>query len=405
MFFVLVVLEILFGFLKKLDYSFYQVFDALEKLIPIGALVVSAMLLKGRLSRPIALCILFYGLYLIYGVLISYLNGKSSGVIFYQLYHELKFIAIILAFSLLQCRESWSHRSVTVCKWVLLLSLPLIAFQLLASGAYDSLFSNGGHFEKGYVGDMQLPRSVGVFWHPSQLAIFALLAVVLLASDNNRSIRMRPLYLLLFGLCALLTIQRLELLLLLCCCYAIFLMRDRHKLYLSARFGHLIAAIGLLFCVSAIVKPDIYAGVVESFPSPRAWLFHQSILTLLDSSYWGAGWGTIGSHAAADMTNVYSINDLSSLWWVERRLYLYDTYWPHVIGETGLPGLCFLVLSIACLCRQYVSFNARLIFFVLFLTSLLSSNLQSIFYLMLFGWFIMVTENSTRHSPGQSYAH
>ncbi|MCP8690017.1 hypothetical protein [Marinobacterium sedimentorum] len=396
LFFVLVLMEILFGFLKKLSPTLYQPFDLLEKLIPIAALAICALILNGRLSRPIAFSLLFYGLYLLYGIVISYLNHKSSAVIFYQLYHEIKYIAIMVTFSVLHCSDRWSRKSLKVCTLVLLLSIPLILFQLGASGAYDSLFSNGGHFERGYVGGLQLPRAVGVFWHPSQLAIFSLLAIILLSSDQSMTRLRRPLYILLFTLCAVLTIQRLELFLLLCSCYAIYLMKDRHKLYLSAHFGHLILAVGAAFCISVLVKPGLYAGLVESLPSPRSWIFYQSVQTLLNSSYWGAGWGTIGSHAAADMTNAYSLSDLSDLWWVQRGLYLYDTYWPHVIGETGLPGLCLLVLSIVCLANQFVGFNARLIFFILFLTSLLSSNLQSIFYLVMFGWFIMVSENQSR---------
>jgi hypothetical protein len=120
----------------------------------------------------------------------------------------------------------------------------------------------------------------------------------------------------------------------------------------------------------------------------------ESLFTLVDSHYLGAGWGTIGSHAAADVAKVYEYNSMKDIWWIKLGQYFYDTYWPHVIGETGLPGFFLLLLSMVFMIRALKRREASLLMFILIMTSSLSSNAQSLYHLTVFGWFILLLENT-----------
>jgi len=94
------------------------------------------------------------------------------------------------------------------------------------------------------------------------------------------------------------------------------------------------------------------------------------------------------------VANVYEYNAMKDLWWIKLGQYFYDTYWPHVIGETGLPGFFFLLLSMVFMIRAFRRPEASILMFVLILTSALSSNAQSLYHLTVFGWFIMLLENT-----------
>ncbi len=143
-----------------------------------------------------------------------------------------------------------------------------------------------------------------------------------------------------------------------------------------------------------------YWQLLEAFESPRTVFLVEAFFALQESAHWGAGWGTIGSHAAADVAKVYEYNAMKDLWWVKEGKYFYDTFWPHVIGETGLPGFFLLLFTMASMVRAVKNMESSILLFVLILTSALSSNVQSIYHLCVFGWFILLFENS--HLPTSS---
>lgn len=391
-------LEILFIFVKKINAGFYGVFDALEKLYPIIAILILVFFTKPKINKAWWVAMILYCLYIAYGIFITFVKSKGIKIVAVQLYHELKFFPMMMLFSLIQVEEKWNRITSILLPPLVILTILLIAFQIVASGAYDAVFSNGGHFEKGHIAGMQIPRLVGWFWHPGQIALFFLIVTVYYLNEYRRSATtwIFPKVLLCFSF-VFFAIQRFELFLLIVVLLVFFMhryIRIDYRPYLSLILVVFLGG-GVLYILS---DQNNFWLILENFKSPRIVFLVESLFTVVESSYLGAGWGTIGSHAAADVAKVYEYNAMKDIWWVKLGQYFYDTYWPHVIGETGLPGFYLLLGSMAFMVVGLRDPRASMLMFVFIMTSTLSSNAQSLYHLTVFGWFIALIESRYRES-------
>jgi hypothetical protein len=387
-------LELLFVFVKKIDGTLYGVFDAFEKLYPIIAIMLLTAFMKPKLNIHWWLALGFYTLYLLYGMLISLAQQKGFKIILVQLYHELKFFPMMMLFSLVRCDERWIKLTINIIKPIIIVTVLLILFQLAVPGLYDSIFKNGGHFEKGHFAGMLVPRLVGWFWHPGQVALFFTITTVFLISEHKRQkVKLIFPMVLISVLFVVMAIQRFELFILMIVLTIFWICR-----YINIDYRRYLALIILLFfgCGILYVISDKahFWWLLEKFDSPRIIFLVEGLFSLVESNYWGAGWGTIGSHAAADVANVYEYNEMKDFWWVKLGQYFYDTYWPHVIGETGLPGFFFVLFSMIFMVLGLERPGASMLMFILIMTSALSSNAQALYHLSVFGWFIMLLEST-----------
>ncbi len=388
------ILELFFLFVKKIDGTIYGYFDAIEKLYPIIAILLLTAFIKPKLNRHWWVALGFYSAYVLYGILISLAHQKGMKIILVQLYHELKFFPMMLLFAMVRCDERWSKRTMNVIKTIIILTIVLIVFQLAMPGLYDTVFKNGGHFEKAHIAGMLLPRSVGWFWHPSQIALFFMITTVFFIVEyrkGNIKFIFSMVFLSVFFVS--ISIQRLELFFLLLIVLTCWLCRYINLDYRPYLAGTVLLLFGgvILYIIS---DKSNFWWILDNIKSPRMVFLVESLFTLVDSDYLGAGWGTIGSHAAADVAKVYEYNSMKDIWWIKLGQYFYDTYWPHVIGETGLPGFFLLLLSMVFMIRALKRREASLLMFILIMTSSLSSNAQSLYHLTIFGWFIMLLENN-----------
>ncbi len=387
-------LELLFVFLKKIDGTVYGVFDAFEKLYPIIAVMLLTAFMKSKLNIHWWLALGFYTLYLLYGVLISLAQQKGIKIILVQLYHELKFFPMMMLFSLVRCDDRWVKLTINIIKPVIALTILLILFQLSVPGLYDAVFQNGGHFEKGHVAGMLLPRLVGWFWHPGQIALFFTVTTVFLICEHKReNIKLFFPMVFISVIFVVIAIQRFELFILLMVLMIFWFCRYidvDYRRYL-ALVVLLLFGVGILYVISDKAH---FWWLLDRFNSPRIVFLVEGLFSLVESNYWGAGWGTIGSHAAADVAKVYEYNEMKDIWWVKLEQYFYDTYWPHVIGETGLPGFFLLLFSMYFMIRGLERPGASMLMFILIMTSALSSNAQALYHLSVFGWFIMLLEST-----------
>ena len=241
---------------------------------------------------------------------------------------------------------------------------------------------------------MLLPRSAGWFWHPSQIALFFIITTVFFIVEHRKgNIKFIFSMVFLSVFFVFISIQRLELFFLCLILLTFWLCR-----YINLDYRpYLAGTVFLLFggvILFIITDESNFWWILDNFKSPRMVYLVESLFTLVDSRYLGAGWGTIGSHAAADVAKVYEYNSMKDIWWIKLGQYFYDTYWPHVIGETGLPGFFLLLLSMVFMIRALKRREASLLMFILIMTSSLSSNAQSLYHLTIFGWFIMLLENN-----------
>lgn len=395
--FAMLVLSLLGNFLSKVSSSLFMPFDILGKLFPIIAIALLFVFTRPRLSFYWWAASLSYMLYIFYGVLLSYLNNKGVKIILVQLYHELKFFPLIAVFGLALGGYKWIELTRKLVIFIMLASLPLALFQFASPGLYTSIFPDGGHINKAIFGPLIVERAAGSFWHGSQLAMFCTASFVFIVALYHRGLIERiamPLVILSFLL--ILTIQRFEWVLHILVIFILLARRYieiNYKVYLTYLFFSMF--LGYFFYV--ISDSANYWEIYENFYNERTEFLFHALWELDASHYLGAGWGTIGSHTAKDIADVYQYNGMKDLWWVqENKAYFYDTYWPHVIGETGIPGFVMLVLAMTMTLRALKSAEAVLLAFVFFLTSAFSSSTQDLFFLVVYGWFIYALENLER---------
>ena len=216
----------------------------------------------------------------------------------------------------------------------------------------------------------------------------------IVSDEEKKSLKKRATFTAVF-LCIVfvfVAIQRLELMLLFMALMAMKVQRAFNFDYRPILALGVFAFFTWLISFLSIDKDNAWY-VLENFESPRVIFLVEAVFELFESNFWGAGWGTIGSHSAADVANVYEYNAMKDLWWVQLGQYFYDTYWPHVIGETGIPGYFLLLLSMTFMVCALKRPEASLLLFLLLLTSALSSNAQSLYHLTIFGWFITLLES------------
>lgn len=387
------ILELIFLMVKKVNLTFYGPFDLFEKLFPIIAIGLLVTTIRPRLNYQWWAALGFYIGYLLYGIAISIANQKGMKIILVQLYHELKFFPMVMLFALARCDAIWTSRTIKVIKPLIFLCILLIIFQAGAPGVYDALFKSGGHFEPGHLGGRLVPRFVGWFWHPGQSALFFTIAAVLISVEYHRGhIRFGHSLVFLCIVFVFCAIQRLELMLLFMALLALKVQRIFNFDYRFILSLIVFAFFAWLISYLSWDKNNVW-HVLENFESPRVIFLVESVFVLFESDFLGGGWGTIGSHAAADVAKVYEYNAMKDLWWIKLGQYFYDTYWPHVIGETGLPGYFLLLLSMTFMVCALKRPEASLLLFLLLLTSALSSNAQSLYHLTIFGWFITLLES------------
>jgi hypothetical protein len=386
------ILATCFAFVRKMSGELYFYYDLLEKLLPIILLGLYITFIKVYNIKDHTTLACIFGLYLLIGIITTLVNSGSISIVFYQMYHELKLPLIVTASILIPLQHDYKKPMFLVIKFILIVSLVLIIFRYGMSSLYDAIFSNGAHKAAGDFGSADLKRYAGIFWHPSQLAIFCILSS-LFFHFHKRNLR-RPEYILwttLAIMLLLLTTQRFELLIFTLIFSIISLVTILNRKSIPLPLVTSMALLTLLLIVPAFYFQEIFTRS-ELSEVPRFIFYKQAYIYLLDSHFLGVGWGNIGSHAAADMTNIYDIGPLSGFWWAREGLYFYDTYWPHVIGETGILAVLVLITFCYKLHKSIKTIHGQLAFFLLIMSSIFSSNLQSIFYLITVTWFILYFE-------------
>ncbi len=82
----------------------------------------------------------FYSAYVLYGVLISLAHQKGIKINLVQFYYEMKFFPVMFLFAIVRCDDRWAKRTLKVIKPIIIITVVLILFQLVAPGSYDAFF-------------------------------------------------------------------------------------------------------------------------------------------------------------------------------------------------------------------------------------------------------------------------
>lgn len=390
---------IFFIYTKKISPVLYDVYFLTEKILPF--LAIGIIILKKKfLDKNVRKILIISGILLLWGSIVSIVNLKPLAAIFYQYYHELKFpLTIILASIATVKSRILNERNIIIfITTIATFSTIDIIFRIISSGAYDNLYSNGGHFGHGDFGEIGILRHSGIFWHSSQLAFFSCISLIYLSKNiDNRNYYIRRIAILLSIFCLFETKQNFEIISIML--VAILIIFNRYG-FISNKIIKATAYVSILLCI--VILPFIFQllglNLLQINDAPRFVFFQKAYEIFSNSNFMGAGWGTIGSHAAADITHAYNDIYWQGYWWIKEGLYSYDTYWPHVIGELGTFGILIVTVLMVTTLDLFKSTESKLIILYLIFTSLSTSNVQSFFYLVTCLVFVSSIESEFRKS-------
>lgn len=344
---VLFTIPLIALFLKKISPSF-SIADSVDEISIILALPLVA---KGLIK----LAAFRRGRYLLAAFFLYILSGIISGVIKHVPLPQLSlqaaletkiliFVSIFFAFS----RNSLiilTKKYTKFIKVVISLSIPLIAWQFAMPENYHSFFPAAADKATfNFFDSIQLQRASGLFWFSGQLAIFAGISscVLFFYYINNKTSKNLAWFV--TALIVLIsTFSRLEILGTLA---AILLIH-----YSSIKKNSKI----LVGIILVLIAPLIYSTLqpliahaaseyqlsnIKESEAARVVFYYYSTIAAIDNFPLGTGFGTFGGKSAVIYnSSAYSDYNFDVYWWYREGIYLTDTFWPHILGETGIIGL------------------------------------------------------------------
>lgn len=98
---------------------------------------------------------------------------------------------------------------------------------------------------------------------------------------------------------------------------------------------------------------------IKDSAAARIVFYYNSVLIAKDYFPMGSGFGTFGGQAAVVFdSDIYSQLGFYQYYWYRNRIFLTDTFWPHVLGETGIIGTsAYLMMLIIIAARLLTQFN------------------------------------------------
>ncbi|WP_152604632.1 hypothetical protein [Vibrio campbellii] len=374
----------------------------------VGVIILIPFLIKGLIYhfREYNVIAKYFYIYMCFSIISAFWYFSPMKAVLLQLVLESKLIIYFYLFSVLSMKEHEKliTRFYKTIKVILILSLPILIMQLFFPGIYYSIFSYGADNASFKLMGFSIPRGTGLFWFSGQLAVFSSIAVVVFFSEfliSNNSKR----WLFLSSLVLLCTFQRFEILLTLISISGLYMLSGKCK---SILMKSVIVSIVLLcaFIVFVPIFKYVYFeyklyDVVDS-DIARIVFYVKSLGIALVNFPLGSGLGTFGGRASVVYGyDLYEDLNFSTYWWFLEGKYLTDTFWPHILGESGFGGLLSLGIFYSLIFKvsfDLVSKDKCLIniiclgvVFIMLVNSLVSPNFyESISYvpMMLFFTFI-----------------
>ena len=143
----------------------------------------------------------------------------------------------------------------------------------------------------------------------------------------------------------LLTFSRLEIAATIVSIFITFMLTVQSRSKLFLRSATLILIIPIILIITPIIifiyQQSAPEGLLASL-DPRIVFFIKSLEIARDNFPFGSGLGTYGGFVAAVYDSaVYVDYGFESYYWYLQRTFLADTFWPHILGETGFLGFVF----------------------------------------------------------------
>jgi hypothetical protein len=332
-----------------------------EALVVAGMIRVAVMVWLGRTSRPLVHSSLWLGAFIAAGLVSSLIHAVPLPVTVLGAFLAGKFGLLLL----LSLSIRWVPRDAErLGRWILwgapmLLLLGLLRW-VLPTEWQSALTTPGalaeGGFSRGGLASMQGPFDhPGVFgWAMALISCYALAAIV----AGSRRTGVIALASSLVGIIASL---RRKPLLGLVAAGAAMAMKN---LTLRQRGVLLVVGVGVVAGIGLFGRERVRVVVADAIASYADPYSPSTARGLLYATGWelaangvplGAGFGRFGGYASqVYYSPVYTEYGLSAIYGLspDNPAYLQDTYWPHVLGETGWAGTVILLGFLVFLWRQ-----------------------------------------------------
>ncbi len=237
-------------------------------------------------------------------------------------------------------------------KAILLGSLPLVCWQLLDPTSYHSFFVTGA--DKALFrlsGGIALERCSGIFWFPGELACYSGIAFIYFFFRGQSIKTVSHKFWILLSLFVLLSsFSRLEIVATIFGVMFSMIMsanQQKKKIMYAQYILLLIPSIILLVPILRMSYEHLELSNIAGSEAARVVFYYYSVVLAAMFFPFGAGVGTYGGQAALVFDSaIYHQLGFDMFWWFRMQRYLNDTFWPHILGESGIVGiffyLCFL---------------------------------------------------------------
>jgi hypothetical protein len=352
---IIVFIQIIFAKLMWDDF-FSLIRYADEMITVIGLLYLMTHLRELKNIRSFKYCISFLCAYIFLGFLSNINTDTPLLPAWLQVFLDLKIFATVILIQQMGNNTDISKWGIRFFKLILLLNIPLLIFQFADIDSYHSIFANNVGSGDMKISGVTFYRGSGIFWHPSQLAVFTSFAVYLFFAIKKTKI-----WMLLASIQLLSSTQRQEIftLVFVLILLSILLIAKRHKKMLPV---YLLTAV-VIFAVFTVIFFNIFSESLSDYISLN---FSESkdariVFTIeggrlaAETFPLGSGFGTFGGYSALYFDSpLYMKLNFHFYHWYREGKWMTDTFYPHIIAESGYVGFICYIASIVCFFK-YIS--------------------------------------------------
>ncbi len=298
-------------------------------------------------------------MYLIVGIISGLIHYVPAKQMLFQIALELKYPLMLCSMFGLPDKIWFVRRFFGFAKLILLASIPLILWQFSEPRAYHLFFMAGGdHGVLFLPGGMTLQRASGFLWSPGQFAMFAGVAFIYFFFDYLHKKTYPQLawvvitFFLLFS-----SLSRLEI--------AGTIFSIWFSFFLSQKGTRRIITFGVVLMLLIPLASFLAQMVLLAYDrlglhnlylsqAARVVFYYYSVVIAVMYFPFGAGLGTYGGYSAVvyDSDIYYRLHFYGYSWFQEK--WMTDTFWPHILGETGILGMLFYFGSLYYLWRVVI---------------------------------------------------
>jgi hypothetical protein len=326
--------------------------------------LLSLLVVNHRFSQPLVVAFILFTSGLLLGLAGILDSDVTFLLAFGQLFIDLKILmAIYLGYRI--GLDSDAIRLISRFLFVTLLAATFCSLiQIFMPESYGALFP--GAFLETYIQGTEIRRLVGVFFHPSDLGVFAALSGIWFVGIKLAGLRFSYLNagILIAVLLILFSGQRQELAGFIFALSLAFIYRYRGQkmaaVFLMA--GVVLALIlygtWLPWLSELLISLTQEVNDADQVANPRLSLYRGAVYLAGQNFPLGVGLGGYGSSISLmGSGSAYFDSGISMLWWYELYDFLTDTYWAMIIAELGWVGSAMVLFSflylIVCSLKQW----------------------------------------------------